>query len=58
MDRERGVVEVDNIDAFDGTPILDLKAYCPVLDRVKEFKTPPWMEGWPEWLPDEGIGLK
>ena len=43
---------------FDGTPIHDPQAYIPILDRVKEVKTPWWTEGWPEWLPEEGTGLE
>lgn len=58
INHEEGNLKVNNIDAFDGTPLLDLKAYFPVLDRVKEVKMPWWTEGWPEWLPEEGIGLE
>jgi tRNA-Thr(GGU) m(6)t(6)A37 methyltransferase TsaA len=57
VNEEEGVVEVSNIDAFDGTPIVDLKAYFPVLDRVKDAVIPDWLQGWPEWMPDEGVGL-
>lgn len=57
VDDEKGIVEISNIDAFDGTPIVDLKAYFPVLDRVKEASIPSWLEGWPEWMPDDGVGL-
>lgn len=34
-----GIVEVDAIDAFDGTPVLDLKPYIPP-ESVSETKTP------------------
>ncbi len=57
VDETRGLVEVKNIDALDGTPLLDLKAYFPVLDRVQEAYLPAWLTGWPEWMPSEGIGL-
>ncbi|MDY0165128.1 MAG: tRNA (N6-threonylcarbamoyladenosine(37)-N6)-methyltransferase TrmO [Thermoguttaceae bacterium] len=36
------VVEVENIDAFDGTPVLDLKPFAPGLDSAKGFKVPDW----------------
>ncbi len=55
---EKGLVKVANIDAFDDTPVLDLKAYFPVCDRVKEAKIPDWITGWPDWLPEEGLGLE
>ena len=54
---EQGYVKVKNIDAFDDTPIIDLKAYFPVCDRVKNAKIPSWIQGWPEWFPEEGMGL-
>jgi tRNA-Thr(GGU) m(6)t(6)A37 methyltransferase TsaA len=57
VDEEQGVVRVDDIDAYDGTPILDLKAYFPVSDRVRDAHIPEWLSGWPEWMPDEGLGL-
>lgn len=57
VDESRGVVCIQNIDAFDGTPVLDLKPYFPIVDRVKEAHISPYLAGWPEWLPDEGIGL-
>ena len=57
VDEECGFVKLANIDAIDGTPILDLKAYFPVCERVKEAHIPEWLSDWPEWMPDEGLGL-
>ncbi len=57
VDYDKGQLEVKNIDAFDGTPVIDLKAYFPVCDRVKEASIPNWIVGWPEWFPEEGFGL-
>jgi tRNA (Thr-GGU) A37 N-methylase len=45
------------IDAFDGTPIVDLKAYLAICDRVREVRHAPWLEGWPEWMPETGTRL-
>lgn len=56
VDHERGFVEIAKIDAFDDTPIIDIKAYYPVCDRVKEVRTPPWTSDWEQWLPDDGLG--
>jgi tRNA-Thr(GGU) m(6)t(6)A37 methyltransferase TsaA len=36
------VVTVDKIDAFNGTPVLDLKPYAPRIDRVKGSFGPKW----------------
>ena len=57
-DEETGVVRVVALDAYDGTQIVDLKAYFPVCDRVQVAHIPPWLAGWPEWLPEEGIDLE
>lgn len=57
VDVEAGIVEVADIDALDDSPVLDLKAYFPVCDRVREARIPEWLVGWPEWMPDAGSGL-
>jgi len=56
VDEKRGVIQVANIDAHDGTPIVDLKAYFPVCDRVRTARIPEWLSDWPEWMPEEGFG--
>ena len=58
VDEENGIVQIANIDAFDGTPILDLKVYIPASDRVRDAHIAEWLKDWPEWLPDEGLGLR
>lgn len=40
---ENNVVEIDKIDAFADTPILDLKPYIPKYDSAKA-STPNWVE--------------
>lgn len=57
VDKMKGIIRVADIDAYDGTPIVDLKTYFPVCDRVKKAKIPDWLSDWPEWMPEEGIGL-
>ena len=57
VDLEAGVVRIAAIDAFTGSPLLDIKPYIGVVDRVADITVPDWYEGWPEWMPDEGIGL-
>jgi len=58
VNEKAGTVRINNIDAVNNSPILDLKAYFPVTDRVKAAQIPDWLDGWPEWLPEEGIGLE
>lgn len=38
-----GCVNVDAIDAFDGTPILDIKPYIPALDAAERIRLPEWV---------------
>ena len=58
VDEEQGWVQVGDIDAVDGTPLIDLKAYFGVCDRVREHHIPRWLDDWPEWMPENGIGLE
>jgi tRNA-Thr(GGU) m(6)t(6)A37 methyltransferase TsaA len=36
------VVEVDTIDAFPGTPVLDIKPFTPAHDTAKDATGPAW----------------
>ena len=58
VDHQKGQVEIISIDAFDNTPIIDLKPYIPVSDRVEKVQVPPWAADWPQWLPEQGLGLE
>lgn len=57
LDIESGRVEIVAIDAYEGSPVVDIKPYIGVVDRVEHITVPDWYEGWPVWMPDEGIGL-
>lgn len=35
---ENGILYVSGVDAFDGTPVLDIKPYLPSIDGVKSIK--------------------
>jgi tRNA-Thr(GGU) m(6)t(6)A37 methyltransferase TsaA len=52
VDEKNGIVRLEYIDAYDGTPVVDLKAYFPVSDRVRDVKVPEWVSDWPEWVED------
>ena len=41
---EGNVVEVADLDALDGSPILDLKPYIPSGDAIPEAVTPGWLQ--------------
>ena len=58
VNQQKGRIEIGDIDAFDDTPLLDLKPYFPVCDRVKNPSIPEWLGGWPNWMPERGLGLE
>lgn len=58
VDRAAGTVEVAAIDAMDGTPVVDMKAYYGTCDRVRESREPSWLPPWGSWVPEKGIGLE
>ena len=37
-------IEVDHMDANDGTPVLDIKPYLPSSDRVQNARVAPWFQ--------------
>ena len=41
---EGNTVRVDKIDAFDRTPILDLKPYIPAIDSPERVTLPGWLK--------------
>ena len=47
VDQDNGLVDLAYIDAYDGTPILDIKPYLPMSDRVMSAEYPEWLEGFP-----------
>ena len=43
FDPRSGEVVVSNLDACDGSPILDLKPYLPFFDALPEARVPDWV---------------
>lgn len=58
IDYENGTIEISGIDAYDNSSIIDIKAYIPICDRVKDYKVPSWIEHWPEWFPTNGLEIE
>ncbi len=58
LDAATGILEPADIDALDGTAVLDIKPYYGCCDRVREPRTPSWLPPWGEWIPDGGLGLE
>ena len=41
---EPGGLTVRGLDAVNGTPVLDIKPYFPIFDRVEGARTPEWVD--------------
>lgn len=41
---EGNIVEVEGLDALEGSPILDLKPYIPDGDAIPDARTPAWLK--------------
>jgi len=54
VDIESGWVALPWIDAYDGTPVLDLKPYMPVSDRIRDVNVADWLKEWPLWMEEAG----
>ncbi|MHA1927601.1 MAG: tRNA (N6-threonylcarbamoyladenosine(37)-N6)-methyltransferase TrmO [Candidatus Thorarchaeota archaeon] len=44
LDEKNKRIEIDHMDANDGTPLIDIKPYLPSSDRVDKAKVAPWFE--------------
>ena len=51
-DRKNGIIEINDTDAFDKSPVIDLLPYVPSEYRVKEFYIPEWINHWGDWYED------
>ena len=40
---EGAVIELDDIDAFDGSPVLDIKCYIPDPEEAEHVQVPSWI---------------
>ncbi|MBS7629726.1 tRNA (N6-threonylcarbamoyladenosine(37)-N6)-methyltransferase TrmO [Candidatus Bathyarchaeota archaeon] len=57
LERRGCILKVEGVDAFDGTPILDIKPYTP--DRcIRNIELPPWLTTLMEELKERGISIE
>ncbi|MDO5557727.1 MAG: tRNA (N6-threonylcarbamoyladenosine(37)-N6)-methyltransferase TrmO [Clostridia bacterium] len=54
VDYENGIIYIPYIDAFDNTPVLDIKPYMPSIDRVENIEMPEWCKHWPNCYEKSG----
>jgi tRNA (adenine37-N6)-methyltransferase len=41
---QKNRIEIDPLDAFDGTPVIDIKPYIPLSDAIQEATVPSWVD--------------
>lgn len=54
IDEAEGIIGLAWLDAFDGTPVLDIKPYVPSADRVENPQVPDWCAHWPKNVDSSG----
>lgn len=54
IDHENAEIGLAYIEAFDGSPVLDIKPYTPSLDRVERPTVPAWCSHWPKCYEESG----
>lgn len=57
VDFEAGILYVANIDAYEDTPVMDIKGYYPVFDRVDNAVIPDWGFPMPDAVPESGVEI-
>jgi len=40
---EDNIIQIDTIDAYDGSPVIDLKPYIPDIDSEEDVQVPEWV---------------
>jgi tRNA (Thr-GGU) A37 N-methylase len=43
VERTGSVLRVEGLDAFDGSPVIDIKPYVAYFDSVADAKVPEWV---------------
>jgi tRNA-Thr(GGU) m(6)t(6)A37 methyltransferase TsaA len=54
VDATVATVGLHYIDAYPGSPVLDLKPYTPSVDRVESPSVPDWCDHWPKSYEESG----
>jgi tRNA-Thr(GGU) m(6)t(6)A37 methyltransferase TsaA len=54
IDDKNGEIGLTWLEAFDGTPVLDIKPYTPSIDRVASPTVPDWCAHWPTCYEESG----
>ena len=48
VDIKKGIIQVPWMDAFQDTPVIDLKPYLPMTDLIETAEYPSYLQHWPK----------
>jgi tRNA (Thr-GGU) A37 N-methylase len=48
IDFKNGTIKFPYLELFDKTPIVDIKPYIPMSDRLKSADVPEYLQHWPK----------
>ena len=51
---DEATVGLEYIDAYPGSPVLDIKPYTPSIDRIESPSVPAWCAHWPRSVEESG----
>ena len=54
LDKDNATIGLAWIEAFDGSPVVDIKPYTPSIDRVEHPCVPEWCNHWPKCTETSG----
>jgi len=54
VDEAAATIGLYYIDAYPGSPVLDLKPYTPSIDRIEDPSVPAWCAHWPKSYEESG----
>lgn len=57
IDPDKGLIYVNKVDGFEGSPVLDIKGYFPIMDRVNGAVIPEWLDWGLDHVPEQGLDL-
>jgi len=55
IDQEKGAILTYYIDAFPGTPVVDIKPYQPASEIVENAVVPSWCSHWPKNIEESAV---
>lgn len=54
VDYDNGIINIGYIDAYNMSPVVDIKPYIPSIDKVLDVRMPSWCNQWPDFYEKSG----